>query len=93
MWQRLPRCATAALDRPAYRMSGRSAVDEAAALRRRSIDKRAIRGSAPARGTDEAIVKVRSKATLVEFVADAESGRLPDIDIPVNAPSMGSSVG
>lgn len=57
------------------------------------MSKHLIRGNAPARVADEAKVKVRSKATLAEFAAAAESGRLPDIDILVNAPIMGSSVG
>ena len=40
-------------------------------------------------GADEAIVKVRGKAKLVGFVADAESGKLLGIDMPVERDSGG----
>ena len=40
-------------------------------------------GRVPMMGADEKIVKLRGKAKLVGFVADAESDRLLGIDMPV----------
>ncbi len=42
-------------------------------------------------GADETIVKLRGKAKLVGFVADAESGKLLGIDMPVERDSDGFS--
>lgn len=44
-------------------------------------------------GADETIVKARGKAKLVGFVADAESGELPGIDMLVERDSEGASTG
>ena len=44
------------------------------------MSKRAM-GKAPVIGADETIVKARNKAELAGFVADAESGELPGIDM------------
>ena len=46
-------------------------------------------GKAPVMGTDETIVKMRGKAKLVGFVADAESGELPGIDMLIERDSDG----
>lgn len=53
------------------------------------MSERALSGNASVIGTDETIVKVRGKAKLVGFVADAESGRLLGIDMPVERDSEG----
>ena len=50
------------------------------------MSKRAT-GRTPVMGVDETIVKVRSKAKLVGFVADAESGKLLGIDMLVERDS------
>ena len=44
---------------------------------------RGMSRSAPVMSADETIVKLRCKAKLMEFVADAESGELLDIDMLV----------
>ena len=44
-------------------------------------------GGTPVMGADETIVKVRGKAKLVGFVADAESGELLGIDMLVERDS------
>ena len=77
-----------ALDCPASRMSGWRAVQEAGGTAARGMSKRAT-GKAPVIGADETIVKARSKAELAGFVADAESGELLGIDMPVERDSEG----
>ena len=46
-------------------------------------------GNAPVIGLDETIVKAKGKAKLVGFVADAKSGELLGIDMPVERDSDG----
>ena len=65
----------AALDRPASRMSCWRTVQEAGRTAARSMSERAT-GRTPVAGADKTIVKVRGKAKLVGFVADAKRGRL-----------------
>lgn len=78
-----------ALERPASMMSGWRAVQEADRAATRGLSKRAMSGNAPAMGADETIGKMRGKAKLVGFVADAESGRLLSIDMPVERDGEG----
>ena len=64
-------CVLTALGCPASRMSGWRAVQEAGRAAARGMNKRAMSANAPVIGADETIVKVRGKAKLVGFVADA----------------------
>ena len=82
-------CVLTALGRPASRMSSWRAVQEAGGAAARSMSKRGMSGSAPVMGADETIVKVRGKAKLAGFVADAESGELLGIDMPVERDGAG----
>ena len=83
-------CVLTALGCPASRMSGWRAVQEAGKAAARGMSKRAA-GRAPVMGADETIVKVRGKAKLVGFVADAEIGKLLGIDMLVERDGDGSA--
>ena len=48
-----------------------------------------MNGRTPMMGVDETIVKARGKAKLVGFVADAKSGDLLGIDMPVERDGEG----
>ena len=81
-------CVLAALGCPASRMGGWRAVQEAGGAAARGMSERAASGT-PVIGADETIVKVRGKAKLVGFVADAESGELLGIDMLIERDSDG----
>ena len=82
-------CLLTALGCPASRMSGWRAVQEAGRAAARGMSERAT-CKAPVIGVDETIVKARGKAKLVGFVADAASGDLLVIDMPVKRARDGS---
>ena len=73
---------------PASRMSSWRTVQEAGRTAARGMSKR-VAGRTPVMGADETIVKVRGKAKLAGFVAEAESGELLGIDMPVERDSDG----
>ena len=70
-------------------MSSWRVVQDVVRAAARDTSNRAMSGNAPVMGADETIVKVRSKAKIVGFVTDAESGELLGIDMLVECASDG----